>query len=145
MEIDRGNVFLVLQGLTVRLEHGKVIVARILIDSVIDRQGLVQTGDTILQCNGKDVKNPEELQKAIESAPASEFIVFKIRPAVPDTADDEVASTVKPEKSGKGKVRCHDTRYLSSYPSSPEWICRSPIFHPSTSLRKKNLLHKSAV
>ena len=37
------------QGLTVRLENGKVTVARILIDSVIDRQGLVKTGDAILQ------------------------------------------------------------------------------------------------
>ncbi len=58
-----------------------------------------------LQCNGKDVKNPEELQKAIEDAPHSEFIMFKIRPSVGDDPDpEEVASTVKPEKQGKGKV-----------------------------------------
>ncbi len=35
--------------MTVKLDHGKVTVARILIDSVIDRQGLIQTGDVILQ------------------------------------------------------------------------------------------------
>ncbi len=46
---DCNKSFLNEQGLTVRLEHGKVTVARILIDSVIDRQGLVQTGDVILQ------------------------------------------------------------------------------------------------
>ena len=37
------------QGLTVRLEGIRIKVARILIDSVIDRQGLVQEGDIILQ------------------------------------------------------------------------------------------------
>lgn len=87
-----------------RLENGRVAVARILIDSVIDRQDLLRPGDVILQCNGKDVKNPEELQKAIETS-ASEFIVFKIRPTVDDEEDIEPSvSTVKPAKSGKGKV-----------------------------------------
>ncbi len=51
------------------------------------------------------MKNPEELQKAIEDSPNSEFIMFKIRPSVGDEPDpEEVASTVKPEKQGKGKV-----------------------------------------
>ena len=50
------------------------------------------------------MKNPEELQKAIEDSP-SEFIVFKIRPTLGDSPDEEVASTVKPQKSGKGKVK----------------------------------------
>ena len=36
-----------LQGLTVRLEGHKVTVARILIDSIIDRQSLLKTGDVI--------------------------------------------------------------------------------------------------
>ena len=38
-----------LQGLTVRLEEGRIKVSRILVDSIIDRQGLVQCGDIILQ------------------------------------------------------------------------------------------------
>lgn len=80
-----------------------MVVARILIDSIIDRQGLVKQGDTILQANGKDVKNPEELQRAIEDS-TSEFIVFKIRPAPDESPTDEAASTVKPATSGKGKV-----------------------------------------
>jgi S1-C subfamily serine protease len=87
-----------LQGLTVRLEEGRIKVARILMDSVVDRQGLVQTGDIILQANGKDVKNPEELQKAIEES--GEFIVFKIRPVEPDEDEDESA----PAKAAKPKV-----------------------------------------
>ena len=37
------------------------------------------SGDTILQINGKDVKQPEDLQKAFEDA--GEFIVFKIIPS----------------------------------------------------------------
>ena len=37
------------QGLTVRLEEGRVVVARVLIDSIIDRQDLLSTGDIILQ------------------------------------------------------------------------------------------------
>ena len=40
----------------------------------------------ILQANGKDVKNPEELQKVIEE---SEDISFKIRPTIPDSPDAE--------------------------------------------------------
>ncbi len=81
-----------------RLEEGRIKVARILTDSIVDRQGLVQTGDIILQANGKDVKTPEELQKAIEES--GEFIVFKIRPVVTETPDTESAPMV----AGKTKV-----------------------------------------
>ena len=90
------------QGLTVRLEEGRIKVARILMDSIIDRQGLVRTGDVIQQANGKDVKNPEELQKAIEES--GEFIVFKIRPFVADTDEDETGTAAQ-KQAGKGKVR----------------------------------------
>ena len=89
-------------------------VARILIDSVIDRQGLVKPGDVILQCNGKDVKNPEDLQKAIEDA-TNDFIVFKIRPTLGDSPDLEAQSTVKPQKAGKGKVGTQLTRRHSRF------------------------------
>ena len=40
----------------------------------------------LVKANGKDVKNPEELQKVIEE---SEDISFKIRPAIPDSPDAE--------------------------------------------------------
>ena len=36
-------------------------------------------GDVILQANGRDVKDPEKLQKAIEES--GDFIVFKIQPS----------------------------------------------------------------
>ena len=41
--------------------------------------GLVHPGDIILQANGRDVKDPEKLQQAIEDS--GEFIVFKIQPS----------------------------------------------------------------
>eukprot|EP00094_Tigriopus_californicus_P003859 TCALIF_03714-PA protein Name:"Similar to Mpp6 MAGUK p55 subfamily member 6 (Mus musculus)" AED:0.12 eAED:0.12 QI:0/0.57/0.5/0.87/1/1/8/165/409 len=86
-----------MHGLTVRLEGIRIKVARILIDSVIDRQGLLQTGDIILQANGKDVKNPEELQKAIEDS--GEFIVFKIMP----NPEESPTTETEPTKFGKDK------------------------------------------
>ena len=39
-----------------------------------------------MQANGKDVKNPEDLQKVIEE---SEDISFKIRPTIPDSPEAE--------------------------------------------------------
>jgi len=82
-------------GLTVRMEGYKVTVARILIDSIIDRQGLLKTGDVILQASGKNIKDPEQLQTAIEESGA--FVVFKILPSNID--QQEVESTLP--KAGK--------------------------------------------
>ncbi len=64
-------------------------VARILIDSIIDRQGLLRTGDVILQANGKSIKDPEQLQTAIEDS--GEFVVFKIQPSNVDQQEIESA------------------------------------------------------
>ena len=47
-------------------EAGKVIVARIIINSYIERQGLLRPGDLILEANGKHVKNPEQVGPFIE-------------------------------------------------------------------------------
>ena len=50
------------KGLTVTTdEAGKVIVARIIINSYIERQGLLRPGDLILEANGERVKNPEQV------------------------------------------------------------------------------------
>lgn len=68
-------------GLTVTTdEGGKVIVARIIIDSFIERQGLLRPGDLILEANGNRVKNPEQLQEVIEES--TEFITLKIQPTL---------------------------------------------------------------
>ena len=45
------------------MEEGKVTVARILIDSIIDKQGLLRPGDVIVEANGQKIKNPEQLQE----------------------------------------------------------------------------------
>lgn len=69
------------------MEGHKVTVARILIDSIIDRQDLLRTGDVILQANGKNIKDPEQLQTAIEES--GEFVVFKIQPSNVDQQEIE--------------------------------------------------------
>ena len=61
-------------------ESGKVIVARIIINSVIERQGLLRPGDLILEANNTRVKTPEQLQNIIEESP--EFITLKIQPTL---------------------------------------------------------------
>ena len=61
--------------------------AQILIDSIIDQQGLFKTGDVILQSNGKNIKDPEQLQTAIEELGA--FVVFKILPSNVDQQEEE--------------------------------------------------------
>ena len=98
-----------LQGLTVRLEGHKVTVARILIDSIIDRQGLLKTGDVILQANGKNIKDPEQLQTAIEESGA--FVVFKILPSNIDQQEEENS---KP-KAGKAAKVLHTCQICQIY------------------------------
>ena len=46
-------------------EAGKVIVARIIINSYIERQGLLRPGELILEANGERVKNPEQVGPVI--------------------------------------------------------------------------------
>lgn len=85
-------------GLTVRMEAGKVTVARILIDSLIDRQNLVRQGDVILQANGVDVKDPDKLLEIINKS--NEFLVLKIQPSpVIDYAAEE--NLIAHPKTGK--------------------------------------------
>ena len=70
-----------LQGLTVTMDDSsKVIVARIIINSVIERQGLLRPGDLILEANGVRVRKPEQLQNIIEES--QEFMTLKIQPTL---------------------------------------------------------------
>jgi len=52
--------------------------------------GLVHPGDVILQANGRDVKDPEKLQKAIEES--GDFIVFKIQPSNADLLNGGIST-----------------------------------------------------
>ena len=74
-------------GLTVESdEHNQLVVARILSGGVIDKQGLLNTGDVILEVNGIRVNSPEELQ--IEVSKAKDNLTLKVGPSV----DEEMKS-----------------------------------------------------
>ncbi|XP_022197062.1 MAGUK p55 subfamily member 6 isoform X4 [Nilaparvata lugens] len=67
-------------GLTVQVdENGYLVVARILSGGAIDRQGLLQPGDVILEVNGTHVATPEDLQ--LEVAKARDTVQFRISPS----------------------------------------------------------------
>lgn len=68
-------------GLTVEIdEHKQLVVARIIAGGVIDKQGLLHTGDVILEVNGTPVNTPDELQ--VEVSRAKENITLKVGPNV---------------------------------------------------------------
>lgn len=74
-------------GLTVEQdEYDQLVVARILAGGMIDRQGLLNKGDVILEVNGVAVSSPEDLQSEISRA--KESVTLKIGPNV----DDEMKS-----------------------------------------------------
>jgi hypothetical protein len=64
--------------------------------------GLVHPGDIILEANGREVKDPEKLQKAIEDS--GEFIVFKIQPSNADLNGGIVLSPQTSIASKESKV-----------------------------------------
>ena len=99
------------QGLTVTLDEArKVIVARIIIDSVIERQGLLRPGDLILEANSTRVKTPEQLQNIIEESP--EFLSLKIQPTL-SVSQSQPLNTV--EKGGLALPNKYYVRCLFSY------------------------------
>lgn len=74
-------------GLTVELdEFNQLKVARIISGGTIDRQGLLNAGDVILEVNGIRVHSPEELQTEISRA--KESVTLKIGPNI----DEEIKS-----------------------------------------------------
>lgn len=82
------------QGLTVQVnESGNLIIARILGGSTAARQGLLRTGEVILEVNGKEVHNPEELQEAIHEA--KENLSLKLAPGIATDGNRPVKSTVR--------------------------------------------------
>ena len=102
----------VCQGLTVTTdEAGKVIVARIIIDSVIERQGLLRPGDLILEANSVRVKTPEQLQNLIEDSP--EFLSLKIQPTL-SVSQSQPLNTASQEKS----VTSLPNKVNSSFPTN---------------------------
>ncbi|XP_071103436.1 protein PALS2-like [Haliotis cracherodii] len=76
-------------GITVKLdEMNDLVIARILSDSVIDRQGLLRVGDIIRDVNGYPVATPEHLMDIIMDADSN--IMLKIVPSYNDHANPEL-------------------------------------------------------
>ncbi|XP_068140511.1 protein PALS2 isoform X4 [Drosophila tropicalis] len=98
-------------GLTVEMdEYKQLVVARILAGGVIDKQGMLNVGDVILEVNGTSVRSPDELQ--VEVSRAKENLTLKIGPNV----DEEIKS---------GRYTCY-MRALFSYNPSEDTLlpCR---------------------
>lgn len=73
-------------------ESGNLIIARILGGSTAARQGLLRSGEVILEVNGKEVQNPEELQEAIHEA--KENLTLKLAPGIATDGNRPLKSTV---------------------------------------------------
>lgn len=68
------------QGVTFRVEGGELVIARILHGSMIDRQGMMHTGDVIREVNGQEVgSDPKELQELLKDSSGS--ITLKVSPS----------------------------------------------------------------
>ncbi|XP_030639148.1 MAGUK p55 subfamily member 6a [Chanos chanos] len=71
-------------GVTFRVEGGDLVIARILHGSMIDRQGMLHTGDVIKEVNGRPVgSDPTALQHVLRDCRGS--ITLKILPSYRDT------------------------------------------------------------
>nr|CAD7453695.1 unnamed protein product [Timema tahoe] len=83
-----------IRGLTVQVdEAGNLVIARILGGGMIDRQGLLHIGDTILEVNGTRVDTPEDLQ--MEIARAKESVTLKIGPSFDESRSQLEGGQVK--------------------------------------------------
>ncbi|KAK6967253.1 MAGUK p55 subfamily member 6 [Biomphalaria glabrata] len=70
-------------GITVRLDEDNVpVIARILQDSLADKQGLLRVGDIVKEVNGIPVFVPEDMMIVLKEAESS--ITFKIVPSALD-------------------------------------------------------------
>ncbi|XP_073230493.1 protein PALS2-like [Porites lutea] len=68
-------------GMTLAVENGELVVARIIHGGMIDRQGLLHVGDTIKEVNGRDMSgNPKELQDLLRKSTGKIFL--KVVPTV---------------------------------------------------------------
>ncbi|XP_017327134.2 MAGUK p55 subfamily member 6a isoform X2 [Ictalurus punctatus] len=71
-------------GVTFRVENGELVIARILHGSMIDRQGMLHTGDVIRELNGQEVgSDPTALQEMLKDINGS--VTLKILPSYRDT------------------------------------------------------------
>lgn len=65
-----------------------IVIARILAGSVIDKQGLLHVGDTILEANGVEITTPEQLQEELRKCKGG--ITLKVSPSTRDLIQPSV-------------------------------------------------------
>ncbi|XP_061530929.1 MAGUK p55 subfamily member 6a [Phycodurus eques] len=71
-------------GVTFRMEQGEMVIARILHDSSIDRQGMLHIGDVIREVNGCQVGgDPQQLQELLRDCSGS--VTLKVLPSYKDS------------------------------------------------------------
>lgn len=68
-------------GVTVRVEDGNIVVARILAGSLADKQGALQVGDIILSVNKSEVYTPEQVQEELKRSINDDIVLLKIVPS----------------------------------------------------------------
>lgn len=66
-------------GMTFRVEDDHIVIARILRGGLVDRQGLLHIGDTILEVNGRPVSAPQQLMEQLRLSRGS--VTLKIVPS----------------------------------------------------------------
>ena len=69
-----------------------MIIARILGGRTAAKQGLMRPGEVILEVNGKQVRNPDELQQAIQAA--KESLSLKLASGIASDDSRPIKSTV---------------------------------------------------
>lgn len=73
-------------------DSGNLIIARILGGSTAARQGLLRSGEVIMEVNGKAVHTPDELQQAIQDA--KENLSLRVAPGISSDSTRQPKSTV---------------------------------------------------
>lgn len=95
-------------GISVREENGQLVVARVIEESPISKQGLLHPGDTILEVNGKEVKDAEQLKEAFKAA--SNGIIIKVIPAPIDLPPNtQVKIIIGKKKESRFEQECIKT------------------------------------
>lgn len=68
-------------GVTVKVEDGNIVVARIMAGSLADKQAALQVGDIILAVNNREVYTPEQLQEELRLTINEDNVIMKVVPS----------------------------------------------------------------
>lgn len=68
-------------GVTVKVEDGNIVVARIMAGGLADKQAALQVGDIILAVNNREVYTPEQLQEELRLTINEDTAILKVVPS----------------------------------------------------------------